>query len=407
MKIATILFTYNRSDHTLRTLNALKENTVLPQKLVVFQDGLKCLKDKEEWNKVSLIINNIDWCENQIIVSPNNKGLAASIVDGVTSVFEENDAVIVLEDDCVSHPLFMKYVMDCLYKYKDEEKVFSINGYSWPLNVQGNGTDVYFAGRAGSWGWATWKNRWEYYEQDYTILRSIKSSKEGNEQFEIWGRDLESYLRGNIEGNCNSWAVFWSLQCIKRGGFCPTPYQSLIHNIGHDGTGVHCGDSELVDNVRKWNCLDKISLPDIVEYPVNYKDVFSDRFRWVSPEIRQICYNNILYQWNLLLQKRRSIKEYFINRKVETIAIWGKGQLCQLLLNEIRNQVHVVCIVESCPVTTSYEGLPIIEPDRISVEVQAVVIIPTYDKEAICRKIKNNWHMIGIDEILNDLLNEG
>lgn len=407
MKIATILFTYNRSEHTQKTLCALKENTVLPQKLFVFQDGLKSLKDKEEWDKVGQVISNIDWCENQIIVSPNNKGLAASIVGGVTRVFEEYDAVIVLEDDCVSHPLFMKYATDCLHKYKDEEKVFSINGYSWPLNVQGNGTDVYFAGRAGSWGWATWKNRWEYYEQDYTILRSIKSVEDIYEQFLIWGQDLEGHLKGNIEGKCNSWAVFWSLQCIKRGGFCPTPYQALIHNIGHDGTGVHCGSVELVDNVRKWDCLDEITLPDIVEYPANYKDIFPDRFRWVSPEIRQKCYNNILYQWNLLLQKRRSIKEYFIDRKIETIAIWGKGQLCQLLLNEISNQIRVECIVESCPITEEYEGLQIVGPDKMSDEIQMVVIIPTYDMDVICRKVKACQLVVGVDEILNSLLSEG
>ncbi len=43
MKIATLLFTYNRSYHTEQALSALKENTALPQKLIVFQDGRKRL----------------------------------------------------------------------------------------------------------------------------------------------------------------------------------------------------------------------------------------------------------------------------------------------------------------------------------------------------------------------------
>ena len=53
MKIATILFTYNRSEHTKKVLDALKENSVLPEKLYVFQDGLKIETHKEEWEKVN------------------------------------------------------------------------------------------------------------------------------------------------------------------------------------------------------------------------------------------------------------------------------------------------------------------------------------------------------------------
>lgn len=406
MKIATILFTYNRSWHTQKTLDALKENTVLPQKLFVFQDGLKDLNHKAEWDKVGQIISHIDWCEKEIVISPNNKGLAASISEGVTSVFEEYDAVIVLEDDCVSHPLFMKYATDCLQKYKDEEKVFAINGYSWPVNVQENGTDVFFTGRAGSWGWATWKNRWKYYEQDYTILRSIKNDKELCEQFEIWGQDLECYLKGNIDGICDSWAVFWALQCIKRGGFCPTPYQSLIQNIGFDGSGTHCSNMDIVDRTRKKESMEEIKFPDTVEYPVNYKEIYSDKFRWVSPEIRQKCYNNMLYQWNLLLQNGRSIKDFFRDKKLDSIAIWGKGQLCKLLLNELGTEVRVECIVESCPVTVSYEGIPIVAPDGLSDKVQMVVVIPTYDIKSIRRKVSTSRNVIGLDEILRDLLGE-
>lgn len=51
MKIATILYSYVRNEHTEKVLSALKENTVLPEKLFVFQDGLKNSKDKEAWKK--------------------------------------------------------------------------------------------------------------------------------------------------------------------------------------------------------------------------------------------------------------------------------------------------------------------------------------------------------------------
>ena len=46
MDIATIIFTYNRSSHTEKVLNSLKSNTVLPEKLFIFQDGLSRAQDR-------------------------------------------------------------------------------------------------------------------------------------------------------------------------------------------------------------------------------------------------------------------------------------------------------------------------------------------------------------------------
>jgi len=48
MKIATLLFTYNRSRHTGQVIESLKNNTVLPEKLIVFQDGVRQDEDAEE-----------------------------------------------------------------------------------------------------------------------------------------------------------------------------------------------------------------------------------------------------------------------------------------------------------------------------------------------------------------------
>ncbi|MDE6713238.1 MAG: hypothetical protein K2K20_05825, partial [Lachnospiraceae bacterium] len=61
MKIATVLFTYNRSHHANRVIEALKCNTVLPQKLFIFQDGCREGEDDTEWKKVNHLIYDIDW----------------------------------------------------------------------------------------------------------------------------------------------------------------------------------------------------------------------------------------------------------------------------------------------------------------------------------------------------------
>lgn len=244
MKVATILFTYNRSVHTEKVLEALQHNTILPEKLYIFQDGLKSEAHRQEWGKVNTLIKGIDYCPVEIKVSNVNKGLAESIVSGINYVFAEYDAVIVLEDDCVPMPGFMQFMTQCFELYEKNENIYSVSGYAFPVLLKSAAYDAYFCGRISSWGWGTWKNRWEKYEQNYEMIRRLKKSQEGSRQLALWGSDLEGQLVDRMTGGNDSWAVFWALKVIENQGLCVNPYVSLIDNIGHDGTGVHCGVSE-------------------------------------------------------------------------------------------------------------------------------------------------------------------
>ena len=148
MNVATILFTYNRSKHTRQVLDALSRNTVLPDKLYIFQDGPKRTTNQKEWKAVSDVINAVSWCDTEIVISNYNKGLANSIKSGVSQVLQLYDAVIVLEDDCVPHPQFMEYMVKALEKYESKKEVYHIGASSEPVEVNENGTCAYFFGKS-------------------------------------------------------------------------------------------------------------------------------------------------------------------------------------------------------------------------------------------------------------------
>ncbi len=240
MNIGIIVFAYNRSQHLKKVLEGLKRNEGV-SKLYIFQDGLKYEQHREEWEKTQQVIKAIDWCEVAYHQSTYNKGLAKSIVDGINIVFENNDAVVVLEDDCVPIDNFISFMRQCFEKYQDNKKVYSVSGYSWPINLPEDEYDVYGCGRISSWGWGTWKDRWEQYGTDNNILTRLKEDQEKSRYFAAWGSDCEQTLLDRIAGVNDSWAVYWALIVIENKGICVNPYKSLIHNIGFDGTGVHCG----------------------------------------------------------------------------------------------------------------------------------------------------------------------
>lgn len=244
MKISILLFTYNRSYHTEQVIKNLKNNTVMPDKLIVFQDGPKQDGNTGEWYKVNYLISSIDWCKKEVIVADHNKGLADSIVSGINYAFEDCDAVIVLEDDCVPAPEFIKFMKQCFVQYQDNPRVYSVSGYSWSINLPKDTFDAYGCGRVSSWGWGTWKDRWANYCKDSGILRRIKNDKNKSKYMAIWGNDYERMLLDQVAGRNDSWAVYWGLHVIEENGICINPYESLIQNIGLDGTGTHCGKTE-------------------------------------------------------------------------------------------------------------------------------------------------------------------
>ncbi len=274
MKVGIAVFAYNRSWHLQHVLNGLRKNDYV-NKLYIFQDGLKCEEHQEEWEKVRKVIDNIKWCDKCCFYSDYNKGLACSIIDGIELVLKENDAVIVLEDDCVPTANFISFMMHCFQKYKDDKRVFTVSGYSWPIKLHKSEYDVYGCGRISSWGWGTWRDRWDIYEKDYEIIRKMKQKAESSRNLATWGLDLEEILVGNVRGVCDSWAVFWALKVIERNGICINPYQSFIKNIGMDGSGVHCGvvnefDVECIDEKKK-----EFYLPDTFDLLDETKRAFA------------------------------------------------------------------------------------------------------------------------------------
>lgn len=151
MNTAVLLFVYKRSSHTKQVLDALKHSIELPERLLIFQDGVKHRSDYSEWKKVNDLICSIDWCDKEIVVSDYNKGLADSIVSGINYAFERFEAVIVLEDDCVPTANFTCFMNQCFKKYKDDRRIYSVSGYTWPLSLRKKTYDVYGCGRISSW----------------------------------------------------------------------------------------------------------------------------------------------------------------------------------------------------------------------------------------------------------------
>jgi hypothetical protein len=126
--------------------------------------------------------------------------------------------------------------------YKDEKKVWHISGWNYPIDTEGL-DDVFLWRVMNCWGWATWTDRWQHYEKDVDKLIN-QFSKEDIKQFNLEGAEnFWGQVIANKEGKINTWAIFWYATIFQHNGLCLNPIQTFVENIGHDGSGVHCGES--------------------------------------------------------------------------------------------------------------------------------------------------------------------
>lgn len=404
MKIATVLFTYNRPLHTKRVLEALSDNTSIPTTLFVFHDGIKDDTDIDKWNEVEEIINNIDWCQKVIITSPVNKGLSDSISEGVSYVLSLYDAIIVLEDDCVPHPQFIEYMNGALERYRSNTDVYCIGGSSEPVDVTRDSSVGYFIGRINSWGWATWSDRWKIYKRDYKLLGKIKKNDELNDWYNVWGQDLEATILGNIYGETDSWAVFWALEVIYRKGLCLAPYEGFVANIGFDGTGVHCGSGEIIQRVISFDERREIEFPDRVSVIDSYDSIFSDYHQWINPLIKERYYRNVAFELISNAHSKNSISDYLLKEGVLRVYIWGTGFICDELIKQFENKVFIKAIILSKANVTEYKGISVINAEKASSDIGMVIVIPGYDIKKIIKTLPQNLcdKTVTIDKLLEN-----
>ncbi len=254
-----LLFVYNRPIHTRKVLSALEKAKLANESdLFIFSDGAKAVNCIEHVNHVRTIIRE-PWSFKSItIIERNtNMGLAANIIEGVSEVIKKYGRAIVLEDDLEISEYGLQYFNDALKTYQFNDKVMEISGYMYPVEHPEKLEESFFFRVANSWGWATWHRAWQHFEQDINVLTK-DFTPEDIKRFSIdhsenFWRQVQQYKDGKI----NSWAIRWYLSVFKRNGLVLYPRESMIQNIGTDGSGTHSDE----DNVYK---------VELAEHPVKY-----------------------------------------------------------------------------------------------------------------------------------------
>jgi hypothetical protein len=241
------LFTYNRLSETKKTIEALQQNFLsFETDIFIFSDAAKNMSTNNSVDEVRAYLKSITGFKSiTLIKRETNFGLAKSIIEGVSQVLNKFDAVIVLEDDLITSKNFLNYMNSALSFYSDNDKIWSVSGFSFPINYpKSYQYDAAFGVRASSWGWATWKNRWDKVDWAVSDFNYFKKDKIAQKAFNQGGSDMCKMLDDQMSGKINSWAIRFCYAQFKHNAVDVYPTLSKVLNEGFNGDATHIQDMD-------------------------------------------------------------------------------------------------------------------------------------------------------------------
>lgn len=193
-----------------------------------------CLEVVDSFRERSVKIN--------LRVSEENLGCKYGPIAGIDWFFEYEEFGMIIEDDIIVTPEFVKFVS--ANQYLSNQGFWHINGWSM-FNSDYKISGVYESCFPIVWGWATWRNCWQKLELeiDEQFLKSFPQLKlvanaSGMGEFEDFWTEIF-----NNAGSRDAWDYYWVYSIWKYGGSVLAPPFSLAKNIGFDVDATHTKNS--------------------------------------------------------------------------------------------------------------------------------------------------------------------
>jgi hypothetical protein len=235
------VFCYKRAGKLKASMEALLQNPeCATMDIVFFCDGHKGERDYEGVMETRAYIDSLTgfrniykhYRERNISTGPNFK-------QGITWLCENYDQFIVVEDDLVVTPNYIKYLLDALDFYKHDPSIFCVTGFAFPLQKGAYPFDTIIHRRFCSYGWGAWSNRVAKVIWDKDELSGLMEGPQFKKRLDREGHDLYRMLKKQISGAISTWDIQMQVHVAQNDLKVVYPVLSKTHNIGFDNESTN------------------------------------------------------------------------------------------------------------------------------------------------------------------------
>jgi hypothetical protein len=294
-----VIFCYQRLDSVKLLISSLQSNPESKETLLyIFSDGHNKNNKRSEKKNVLRVRNYISTLKGfkkiVIIKRKKNLGLADNIITGANYIFKKFDSAIFLEDDLVVGNNFLRFMNSSLNFYFFKKKVWHISGWNYNIKVKNEKYDAFLWRAMNCWGWATWKDRWRFFNKNPNLIFSTWS-KSKIKEFNLDNfYDFFSQISRNYKGQINTWAIFWYATIFNQKGLCLNPKISLVKNCGLDRFSTHSSFKDDNSLNLKFTNKKKFILPTLLKENVNIVNIIKEFLKKNSIEMYKKSKKNLL-----------------------------------------------------------------------------------------------------------------
>lgn len=299
-----LLLIFNRPNCTKKTFDAIRKAN--PKKLYIAADGPRITKagEKEICEQTRDIATQIDWdCEVKTLFREVNLGCKVAVSSAITWFFDNEEMGVILEDDCLPSKSFFAFCEELLLKYKDDDRVWHIDGTTSQPGVAG--TSYQFSKYCLIWGWASWRRAWKHYDP---AIKNFSEFKSKNVIESVWRLPLvRKYWFKNFQqvynGLVDTWDYQWLYTVWTNNGMSIRPSVNLIKNIGFDQDATHTTTtSDLIMQMKNEEMKFPLQHPAFMLPNAEMDDICSANHFNIRP-FAALALNKILNIKNKLFKK--------------------------------------------------------------------------------------------------------
>ncbi len=231
-----VVFGFNRAERLRQVLAALKPQR--SARFIVVIDGPRDDADLAAVEACRRLARAIDWADTTTLLHESNRG-CAGVPQDIDRIFDEHEAAIFVEDDCLPMPRFLDFMRQGLDRYRDEPRIFSQCGYQiLPRSrLRGYPYCAVGASQFRCWGWASWRERWRAARRLFPGFGRLFNGLADFPNSEDPG--LATLAREAAAGHADDWDIMLSAICLHEGWVNLVPTRGLVRNTGIGGQGAH------------------------------------------------------------------------------------------------------------------------------------------------------------------------
>ena len=218
-----------------------------------------------------------------------NLGPALSVLTAIEWFFKFEESGIILEDDLEISANSIGYFSHALSAFANQKSIGIISGSNF-WGELGAQNDLPFATYPLTWGWATWKDRWDllrkpFFEDNQIDLKELTLMEKA-----FWRTGIENCMDRRLD----AWDIPFAVNFKTLGLLAVIPNANYVTNIGFD---EHAGNTfknewplnTLIDGSFSTGDTLTISITNDISqkiihdiYRINFRSILVRPLRWLQ-----------------------------------------------------------------------------------------------------------------------------